>query len=158
MKGAERIVRRSVLDRLIQSGEPEPRTAAESVRALKDAVMRDVEWLLNTRRIATLAPPELSEVNNSVYHYGLADITSVSAGSVTARRELLRRVEQCVERFEPRLTSVRVTETAAAAGSETSRNIRFHIEAVLKIDDPEPIFFDTVLDPGSGRFNVPKSQ
>jgi type VI secretion system protein ImpF len=158
MKGADRIVRRSVLDRLIQSGEPEPRSAAESVRALKSAVMRDVEWLLNTRRIATPAPADLTEVNASVYHYGLPDITSVSAGSPAARRELLRRVEQCVERFEPRLTSVRVSEIGAAAGAESSRNIRFHIEAVLRIDDPEPIFFDTVLDPTSGRFNVPRSQ
>jgi type VI secretion system protein ImpF len=157
MKGAERIVRRSVLDRLIQSGEQDPRTASESVRVLKDSVLRDVEWLLNTRRIAEVAPPELTELNNSVYHYGLVDITSVSAGSPSARRELLRRVEQCLERFEPRLTSVRVTELGAESGAESSRSIRFHIEALLRLDEPEPIFFDTVLDPGSGRFKVPRS-
>ena len=157
MKAAERIVRRSVLDRLIQSGEQEPRNSSESIRMLKDAVMRDVEWILNTRRIAELAPSHLTEVNNSVYHYGLADITSVSAGSPSARRELLRRVEQCVERFEPRLSSVRVSEPESEKSQESSRAIRFHIEAVLRYDD-EPIFFDTVLDPASGRFNVPRSQ
>jgi type VI secretion system protein ImpF len=155
-KGAERIVRRSVLDRLIQTGEPEPRSAAESVRALKQAVMRDVEWLLNTRRIAILAPPVLEEVNDSVYHYGLADITSVSADSPSIRLELLRRVEQCVERFEPRLTSIAVRE--AGAPGERTRNIRFQVEAVLRLDDPEPIYFETVLDPGSGHFNVSGSQ
>ena len=156
MAGAERALRRSVLDRLIQTGEPEPRTEAESVRALKSAVMRDVEWLLNSRQIIDVAPEGFEELRNSVYHYGLADITSVSADSPAVRRELLQRVEQCVERFEPRLTAIRVSEVPAEG--ETTRNIRFRVEAMLKMDDPESIFFETVLDPGSGRFAVPPSQ
>lgn len=155
MKGAERIARRSVLDRLIQTGEPEPRTAAESVTALKVSVLRDIEWLLNTRRIADPAPAVLNELVDSVYHYGLPDITSVSADSPSVRRELLRQVEECIERFEPRLAGVRVSEPPA---EEHSRHIRFHVEAMLRVGpDPEPIQFDTVLDPTSGRFNVPKA-
>lgn len=153
MKGAERIVRRSVLDRLIQSGEPEPRTASESVRVRKETVLRDVEWLLNTRRIYLMAPPELVELQDSVYHYGLPDITSVSADSAALRRDLLRQVEGCIERFEPRLTGVRVTEAAKPA--EGSRSIRFHVEAMLRLEgEAEPIYFDTVLDPASGSFNI----
>lgn len=155
MKGPERLARRSVLDRLIQTGEPEPRTAAESVRALKASVLRDIEWLLNTRRIADPAPAEFVELQESVYHYGLPDITSVSADSLARRRELLRQVEDCIARFEPRLDAVRVTETG---GDENSRHIRFHVEAVLRLDpDPEPIWFDAVLDPTSSRFDVPKA-
>jgi type VI secretion system protein ImpF len=153
MKGAEPVVRRSVLDRLIQSGEPEPRTASESIRARREAVLRDVEWLLNTRRIAIVAPAELAELHESVYHFGLPDITSVSADSPTIRRDLLRQVEACIERFEPRLMSVRVTE--APQSPEGSRSIRFHVEAMLRLEtDAEPIYFDTVLDPASGSFNV----
>jgi type VI secretion system protein ImpF len=156
MKGAERILRRSVLDRLFQTGEPEPRNSAESVRALKSAVMRDVEWLLNTRQIVDLAPAELTELQESVYHYGLPDITSVSADSPSVRRELLRRVEQCVERFEPRLTAISVSE--APLEGQSSRQIRFRVEAMLKLDEPESVFFETVLDPASGRFAVAGSQ
>jgi type VI secretion system protein ImpF len=156
MKAADRLIRRSVLDRLVQNGEAEPRSEAESIRAFKNSVMRDVEWLLNSRQIIDLAPSELSELQDSVYHYGLPDITSVSADSLTSRRELLKRVEQCVERFEPRLTGVTVSEAVAEAGK--TRTIRFRVEATLKLDDPEPIFFETVLDPGSGRFAVPGSQ
>jgi type VI secretion system protein ImpF len=155
MKGNDRIVRRSVLDRLIQSGAPEPRTAAESISALKTSVLRDIEWLLNTRRIADPAPAALEELHDSVYHYGLPDITSVSADSPSVRRELLRQVEECIERFEPRLGGVRVSEPP---GDEHSRHIRFHVEALLRVGgEPEPIHFDTVLDPASGRFNVPKA-
>jgi type VI secretion system protein ImpF len=152
MKGAEQVVRRSVLDRLIQSGEAEPRTAAESMRAAQASVLRDIEWLLNTRRIAQPAPAHLTELQESVYHYGLPDISSMSADSPTVRREVLRQVTECIQRFEPRLTSVRVTEPA---GTATSRHIRFHVEAMLRLPNPEPIYFDTVLDPATGRFNVP---
>lgn len=152
MRGAERIARRSVLDRLLQTGEPEPRTASESVLALKASVLRDMEWLLNTRRIAFPAPAEYSELQDSVYHFGLPDITAVSADSPTLRRELLRQIEVCIRRFEPRLTNVRVTESAPDANT---RHIRFHVEAMLRLDEPEPIYFDTVLDPTSGRINVP---
>jgi type VI secretion system protein ImpF len=153
MKEADAIVRRSVLDRLIQSGQPEPRTASESVRARKESVLRDVEWLLNTRRIYNLAPAELVEVQDSVYHYGLPDITSISADSQVLRRDLLRQVEVAIERFEPRLMSVRVSESPQQG--EGSRSIRFHVEAILRLEgESEPIYFDTVLDPGSGSFSV----
>lgn len=153
MRGTEPIVRRSVLDRLLQSGEPEPRTSIESVRARREAVLRDVQWLLNSRRIVDLAPPALVELQDSVYHYGLPDITSVSADSVARRRDLLRQVESAIERFEPRLQSVSVSE--APQPPEGSRSVRFHVEAMLRLEgDVEPIYFDTVLDPTSGSFNV----
>lgn len=148
------IVRRSVLDRLIQSGDAEPRSGAESVRALKAAVLRDVEWLLNTRRIARPAPAHLTELASSVYHFGLPDITSVSADSKRLRQELLLEVQACIERFEPRLSLVRVMEPPAEG--EDRRDIRFRVEAVLRLDpEPEPLLFDTVLEAKSGRFSVP---
>lgn len=150
----EPIVRRSVLDRLIQSGDAEPRSGVDSVRALKGAVLRDVEWLLNTRRIARPAPTHLTELSSSVYHFGLPDTTSVSPDSKRLRQELLLEIKACIERFEPRLAAVRVTEPLAEG--EGRRDIRFRVEAVLRLDpEPEPIFFDTVLDEESGRFNVP---
>jgi type VI secretion system protein ImpF len=153
MKEPERIIRRSVIDRLTQTGEPEPRTWSESARLLKRAVLRDVEWLLNTRRIADPAGDEFPELQQSVYHYGLPDVTSVSADSMAARRQLVRQVEQCLQQFEPRLTSIRVTE--AAAKGEATRSLRFVVEGLLRMHpEPEPIAFDTVLDSGSGRFNV----
>jgi type VI secretion system protein ImpF len=153
MKDGDAIVRRSVLDRLLQTGEPEPRTWHDSVRQTKAAVARDVEWLLNTRCISTPAPDTLTELRDSVYHYGLPDITSFSADSVTARRELLRNVTDTVQRFEPRLTNVRVREVAKA--SEGKREIRFVVEGMLRLHpQPEPVAFDTVLEATSGRFTL----
>ena len=155
MKGAEKVARLSVLDRLMLGGQPVPRTVSESTAAVKEAVMRDIEWLLNTRQTSQPAPTELTELCNSVYNYGLPDISSMSGDSDVARRELLRHVEECIARFEPRLTAVRVSEPE---GGRQSRQVRFNIEALLRMDmDAEPIYFHTVLDPVSGRFNVPKA-
>jgi type VI secretion system protein ImpF len=146
-----------MLDRLLQTGEPEPRTWSDSVRALKSSLMRDIDWLLNTRRIAEPAPLALAELNQSVYHYGLPDVTSLSADSMETRRLLLRQVEECLRQFEPRLSSVRVSEAESKSGS--SRQLRFIVEGMLQLDPvPEPIVFDTVLDSSSGHFNVAGSQ
>lgn len=153
MKDPQRLVRRSVLDRLVQSEAAEPRSWSESVQMAKRAVLRDVEWLLNTRRIAEPAPASFPELQQSVYHYGIPDVTSVSADSHTARRELLRQVADCIAHFEPRLSHVRVSEPSTE--KRTGRQVRFIIEALLKLEtETEPIVFDTLLEPTNGRFSV----
>lgn len=153
MKERERLARRPVLDRLLQTGEPEPRTWSESVRALKASVLRDIDWLLNTRRIAQAVPEALTELQRSVFLYGLPDVSSLSADAAETRRHLKRQVEECLRLFEPRLTGVRVSEAGDQGG--TNRQLRLVVEALLDLDpEPEPIVFDTVLDSSSGRFNV----
>jgi type VI secretion system protein ImpF len=153
---AEHAVRASVLDRLIDES---PRLAAdppitweESVRRLKASVLRDVEWLLNTRRIFATAPDTHPEVQSSLYHYGLPDVTSVSRDSPTALRVLVHDMEECIRLFEPRLDQVRVVQAEQPAGQ---RDLRFAIEAMLRMEpDPERIVFDTVLEPVRGEFRI----
>jgi type VI secretion system protein ImpF len=153
----ERTVQQSVLDRLID-GDPRspadvPISWAQSVRELKEALRRDLEWLLNTRRIPALAPEALQEVGNSLYHYGLPDITSLSADAHGTRAVLIRQVEEALELFEPRLTGVRVglVETEY----DDKRELRFLIEGLLKMEpSPEQVAFDTVLEISSGKFQV----
>jgi type VI secretion system protein ImpF len=154
----ERTVRLSVIDRLVDT---EPRNAAdapltwsESVRRLKASVLRDIEWLLNTRRIIEPAPAGFPELQSSLFHYGLPDITSLSADSAETRRELARQVEECVELFEPRLTGVRVLLVTDTDQSRKHR-VRFRIEGLLRMDpNPERVVFDTVLETASGKFDV----
>lgn len=150
---SEARVQLSVLDRLL-STSGRATSFSESVSELRDAVRRDLDWLLNTRRIAEPAPDEFPEVQNSLYHYGLADITSLSGDSESARRRLAKQVEEAIELFEPRLTNVRVVTMEMPATSER-RQIRFHIEAMLKMEpDPERVAFDTVLETASGKIVV----
>ncbi|HUF68954.1 MAG TPA: type VI secretion system baseplate subunit TssE [Longimicrobiales bacterium] len=150
---SESRVRLSVLDRLA-SGTDGAASLSESVSAMRNAVRRDLDRLLNTRRIAEPATDEFPEVQKSLYHYGLPDITSLSGDSNTARRRLVRQVEEAIELFEPRLTNVRVSGMDTPARADR-RQIRFHIEALLRLDpDPERVAFDTVLETASGKISV----
>ncbi len=153
----ERTVQQSLLNRLIDrdpTGSTEsPMTWAQSVAELKNSVRRDVEWLLNTRRISEPAPKELPEVQKSLYHYGLPDISSISADSPEARMHLTRRIEDAIVLFEPRLADVHVTVVDAGEGGD--RQLHFVIEGLLRMEPhPEQIAFDTVLEMLSGEFQV----
>lgn len=155
-RGAEPTVRLSVLDRLTdaEGGEVDGFSNWESsVDGLKQSLVRDLEWLLNTRRIAEPAPDYYGEVVRSVYNFGLPDISSRSADSVDAQQLLLRDIEESIRVFEPRLTDVRVHLRPNA--EEGARQARFVIEAMLRMEpNPERVVFDTVLETPTGKFFV----
>ena len=93
----DRPVQESVLDRLIgDDAEVSAITRTRSVRDLKAAVRRDLEWLLNTRAVAIPPPESLSEVRESVYTYGVSDITSLSADDPKARARLRSMIEEAI--------------------------------------------------------------
>jgi type VI secretion system protein ImpF len=143
-----------VLDRLIgDDAEVSSITRSRSVRELKAAVRRDLEWLLNTRAVAIPPPESLNQVRESVYTYGVSDITSLSADDPKARARLRSMIEEAIRIFEPRLMSVQVSESTSGTGE--SRQLRFSIQAVLRMDpSPERISFDTVLDVSRGQYVV----
>ena len=156
---SELVVTQSVLDRLTDNNpanqQPEPPlTRAQSVRALRASVRRDLEWLLNTRRIPDEATDEYPESRQSLFNYGLPDFTSFSLSAVNDRERLLRHLEETVRIFEPRLAAVRVVAVESTTETVT-RALRFQIEALLKMDPaPEQITFDTVLQLNSGEYQV----
>jgi len=155
-EGLERTAKPSVLDRLIDT---EPRESAdaplsreESERRYRNAVLRDVEWLLNTRRTNVSIPDSLPELQASAFAFGLPDLSSLSADDRETRLALVRQIERTVRQFEPRLTDVRVS---LAPGDEAERRIHFTIEALLKMEpNPERVVFDTVMEITNGDFSV----
>ncbi len=151
----EPTIRLSVLDRLLDDGVGEigNSTWMGSVEALKASLVRDLEWLLNSRRIVEPAGAEYPEVRNSVYHYGIPDISSRSADSISEQQGLSRDIEECVRLFEPRLTDVRVVVRPST--EKGARLARFVIEAMLRMEpNPERVVFDTVLETPTGKFSV----
>ncbi|HEX6924598.1 MAG TPA: type VI secretion system baseplate subunit TssE [Longimicrobiaceae bacterium] len=152
--GPEPTLRLSVIDRLIQPADWEAGSSwVGSVEALKQSLVRDLEWLLNTRRISEPAPEAYREVQRSVYHFGLPDVSSRSADSPDALQALARDIEECIRLFEPRLADVRVT--IHPAEEKGSRLARFVIEALLRMEpNPERVVFDTVLETASGKIFV----
>ena len=156
------VVTQSVLDR-IRDDDPRnqvevPMTRAQSVRALRASVRRDLEWLLNTRRLHLLEEDQYAELSRSVFFYGLPDFSAYSMNSPKDRARLLRGLEQTISVFEPRLTHVRVVEVESP-NLMSDRMLHFQIEAMLKMDPaPERISFDTVLQLTSGEYSVKGEQ
>jgi type VI secretion system protein ImpF len=146
----------SLLDRLIdedlkRSGEVHL-TRSQSVRKLRDAVRRDLEWLLNTRQPLVPAA-DSSELQDSLYMYGLPDITSLSVANIKDRQRLAQAIQAAVIKFEPRIANPRVN--LVTTGDEKVPALRFAIEGMLRIDpNPEHVSFDTVLELSSGEYKV----
>lgn len=147
----------SVLDRLIDndpdtSVEAIP-TRTQSVRQLKDGLRRDLEWLLNTRRIAVPPDESLKEVNRSLYVYGLPDFTHYALNSPKDQAKLVRFLHLTAKLFEPRLANVKIVPLEGPAGK--TRTLRFRIDGLLVMDPaPEHVSFDTVLELTSGQYEV----
>jgi len=153
----DRSVQQSLLDRLI---DLDPKSTAEaplswtrSVQQLKASLRRDLESLLNTRRIPDPAPESFEELPRSLYHFGFPDITSMGRDSKDVRVRLMRQVEETIATFEPRLTGVKVS--LSDTDDEGRRQLRFLIEGLLRMEpNPEQVVFDTVLEISSGEYHV----
>ncbi|WP_321470266.1 type VI secretion system baseplate subunit TssE [uncultured Paludibaculum sp.] len=153
----EQTLQQPLLDRLIDH-EPWSKvemlpSRAQAIRALKESIKRDLEWVFNTRKIVEESPKALAELKNSLYNFGLMDMTSVRLHSPEDEKTLLRAIESAVEFFEPRLKQVRVSSQEPLRKQE--RNLHFQIDAMLMLDpSPEAISFDTYLDLTRGEYQV----
>ena len=97
----------------------------------------------------------MEEVTASLATYGLPDITGLGVDIQAEQRKLVRAVETALRIFEPRFLDPKVTLLPI---SSVERELRLRIEAKLDIDPvPEAISFDTVLQMGSGEFQVKNS-
>lgn len=157
----ERNAQQCLLDKLIDY-EPDAKqeaqlTRSESLRQLRAAVKRDLEWLLNSIRTVEQVPDAYTELRKSLFYYGLADITSVTLESAQDEQQLLRSLETAITTFEPRLTRVHVITYEPVTKKKPA--IQFYVEALLMVDPaPERISFDTVLEISKGSYQVKGEQ
>jgi type VI secretion system protein ImpF len=151
----EGVVTPSIIDRLI---DREPKMAAEaplsriqSMRLLKEGLRRDLEWLLNARRIVVEPDESLGELSRSLYVYGLPDFSTYSASSARDQAKLLRVLQGAVKVFEPRLANVRILPLESSG----FQALRLRIEGLLLTDlAPEHVSFDTFFEVKSGACKV----
>jgi type VI secretion system protein ImpF len=146
----------SVLDRLLdydpQSTREAPKSRSASLTDLRQAVRRDLEWLLNTRCFVDADDEGLTEAKRSVAYFGMPDFTGLSVQDAQAKDDLVRAIETAIKNFEPRFLGVKVTLEPVDG---LDRQLRFRIEARLDVDPvPEQIVFDSVMQAGTGGFSV----
>jgi type VI secretion system protein ImpF len=152
----EHIVTIPLLDRLTdkdpRNSQEAMMTRAQSVRLLRESVRRDLEWLLNTRRIREEATDPKAELTHSLYNYGLPDITHFTLSSSRDQAKLGWMLETTVAIFEPRLRNAKVYMEPVERGS---LKLKFRVDGLLVMDPaPERISFDTFYDLTSQNYNV----
>lgn len=155
-RGVDRTARPSLLDRLIDLHPNETSDAIvsleESIDEFRASVLRDIEWLLNARRTIVPIPDGLKEVRASVLTYGLPDLTSIATDTPEARSGIVRRIEETLRLFEPRMSGIRVS---VAETPDNRKQLRFIIGGVLDMEpEPERVVFDTVVELARGDFTV----
>ena len=153
----EQTVSLSFIDRLIDhdptNANDGPPSRARSVRQLKTALRRDLEWLLNTRRRPDPAGPEFKELEKSLFNFGLPDVSSLSWDSQRDRTSLTKKIEEVVATLSRRISRLKVVPIESAPGAK--HVLRFQIQGQLDMDPaPELIAFDTVLQLSSGEYQV----
>jgi type VI secretion system protein ImpF len=139
-----------LLDRLIDdapdSERDPPMSAAAAMTALRRGVARDLEALLNARRRWRSWPASYAELKVSPLAFGIPDFTVGGYSDARDRQRLCAEIEEAIRAFEPRFATVRVSLVEKADALDA--NLRLHIEALLHAEPaPEPIAFDTMIDP-----------
>lgn len=124
-----------------------------SLQRYRQAVLRDLEWLLNTCANAELDRwNEFEEIPSSVLNYGVQNVAGMTASSVSAD-EMRYRLTEAIQRFEPRIIANTISISIAANPDEMSnRSIRFEILGDLWSQPiPESLFIKTELDLETGK-------
>ena len=146
----------SLLDRLMddapaQGTEPDW-AAGYHMGRLKQSLARDLEVLLNTRKLADWETDGYPLCTDSMLSFGIMDLTSVTVHDSRSLRGLQDHLRKTVERFEPRLGNVKIS---LEPGKEGSRSVRFRVDAVLRLQPGRPpISFAATLQAGTNACTV----
>ena len=150
----------TLLDRLTDL-DPASRVEAEDTRAMtkgqvREAVLRDLSWLLN----AVKPMPELAtrypHADDSVINYGLPPMSGTLASRIDVT-VLERTIRQAIVRFEPRVMEDSLTVKALDASSvlDTHNVIEFEIRGLMWAQPvPLELLLRTQVDLEAGQIQV----
>ena len=146
----------SLLDRLTDDEPHKKRESREqrvlSMRKLREAVLRDLNWLLNSNK---LSPSEnlddYPRVASSVVNYGLPDLAGTTASSQNVA-EVEQVIRQTIWDFEPRILRNTLNVRVIVDPEEMSRNaLTFEIHGELWAQPvPLRLFMKTEIDLENG--------
>jgi type VI secretion system protein ImpF len=150
----------SLLDRLTdRHPEKSKESAAQqsmSQKEFKDAVIRDLGWLLNSVSLDVCVDLEpYSEVRRSVLNYGLPDISGHTSSTINVKT-VENSLKQAIRDFEPRIIRNSLRVKVHSDPSDMSNNsLVFEIEgAVFGQPSPFQIVLRSELNLECGEFSV----
>ena len=116
-----------------------------SGRRLRQSVLRDLGWLLNSGQIGALVDLDpYPEAQRSVLNYGIPEMTGLVASTVDPSH-VAEGIRLAIQRFEPRIQQVTVTPEEIPGESRNS--LGFIIEGMLWGQPmPERLYLHTEMD------------
>jgi type VI secretion system protein ImpF len=149
-----------LLDRLTDD-EPEVKQESRdrritSLRKYKQAVLRDLAMLLNTK-----ANPiddeiyEFTEAASSVLNYGIPDLCGATISAINPA-EFEAQVKQAILHFEPRISQKQLSvQVASPEDSQHVRTLSFEIEGELWAQPlPDHLYVKTEVDLETGHHKL----
>jgi len=152
---ARDVLRHSLLDRLAQTGTGRGNDIRIGFRDLLQAVRRDIEWLLNSKRVLTRDLEDFPEARQSILNYGLPDFSHYSGSSLADCKHICGLITQTLQRFEPRLAPGSIRVEHVVETNKTNTRAQFRIRGLLHVDPvKEPVVFDTEIEMDSGSVQI----
>jgi type VI secretion system protein ImpF len=124
-----------------------------SLQRYRQAVLRDLSWLLNTSADPHLKGlDEFEEVPSSVLNYGVPDVTGRQVSGLDLI-EYEAKIRTAVQQFEPRIDPESISvESAADHAAMDHRALAFEIRGALWAQPvPEQLFIRTEVDLETGQ-------
>jgi type VI secretion system protein ImpF len=150
----------SLLDRLTDYAPGEKNESREqrvmSLRQLRQNVLRDLSWLLNTTALEALENlSSVPFVSHSVLNYGIPALSGSNFSSIDPV-SLTRKMKQAIIDFEPRILASSLTIEIFTAGEQMShKSLSFKIEGDLWAQPlPVHLFIRSDLDLETGEVVV----
>jgi type VI secretion system protein ImpF len=153
-------IKPSLLDRLTddEPGELQdaPHKRFASTKQLRESVVRDLGWLLNCVRLATVQELEAHPyASKSVLNFGLPDLSGRTTSSIDVGA-LEQQLRQAILDFEPRLLPSSVEVAVLKPPDEsTHNNMQLVIEAKLFAHPvPLAVWLRTEIDLENGDVSI----
>jgi type VI secretion system protein ImpF len=150
LKGRERL-QPSLLDRLTDHAPTQKRENFDqqtlSLQQLRQAVLRDLGWLLNTTNLE--AVDDMSDyplAEKSTLNYGIPGFAGmIEAGSRLENLE--RKLAEAIKAYEPRIRSETLRVRTRAMTDESNPSLVFEIEGELWAQPvPVPLYLETAIE------------
>ena len=141
----------TILDRLAPQEDNLNEIGSRRGDAIEEAITRDLEMLLNTRREEFLVPPEFEQTATSIVNFGVPDLAkcgSLRFGPEQAK--LCRWIEEAIRNFEPRLRNVAVR---VVDRENVTPVLHFRVEAKAEYTS-QKIAFDLGLKRDIGKLTI----
>lgn len=150
----------SLLDRLADDAPDKVQEAREqrvlSLSKLRQAVLRDLVWLLNTASLDTHQNlDDCPFVSHSVLNFGIRDLVGTTLSSADLP-DIQKQIRQAIWDFEPRILPESVQVKVSSADNVMNQNaMTFDIEGDLWAQPlPLRLYLRTELDLETGNMSI----